>query len=411
MIHLLQTGDLHLGKIFYGNSLFEDQKFVLKQLIDKVSEAKEKEPYNAIIISGDIYDRSIPPTEAIEIFDDFLIELHKIDANLKILIISGNHDSATRLSFGTKFLEKQNIHFCTNPENCTTPIIITGNNFKENDKDAICFYQIPFLNSGSLYSEEKNQRLINQQELISEAINRIKIQHESNSKTKNLPMALNAHLFTLGSISSESERTFLGNAEFINKEIFEDFIYVALGHLHKKQKVCENCFYSGSPLAYSFDEANLQKVFLDIKIDTQKKESSSKIKINEIEISPLHKVQKLTGKFEDFYRMTKDSEFYKYKNDYLEITCTDEILIENPVARLRENFPFILSIKQQAFFNQEKNKTSLEKKEVLLQNQNLDSSKLFIEFVKDVESTDNIEEWESTNSLFCKIAKSVLEEE
>ena len=126
---------------------------------------------------------------------------------------------------------------------------------------------------------------------------------------------------------------------------------------------------------------------------------------------PLHKVQKLTGKFEDFYRMTKDSEFYKYKNDYLEITCTDEILIENPVARLRENFPFILSIKQQAFFTQEKTKTSLEKKEILLQNQNLDNSKLFIEFVKDVESTDNIEEWESTNSLFCKIAKSVLEEE
>ena len=90
--------------------------------------------------------------------------------NLKILIISGNHDSATRLSFGTKFLEKQNIYFCTNPENCTLPIIITGNNFKENDKDAICFYQIPFVNSGSLYSEEKNQRLINQQELISEAI-------------------------------------------------------------------------------------------------------------------------------------------------------------------------------------------------------------------------------------------------
>ncbi|MBQ1198378.1 MAG: exonuclease subunit SbcD [Spirochaetaceae bacterium] len=227
MIHLLQTGDLHLGKIFYGFSLIEDQKFMLNQLIKTISEAKKQNPYQAVIITGDIYDRSVPPTDAIELFDEFLIELHQIDKDLKILLIPGNHDSAGRLSFGTRFLESQNIFICTNPENIENPVFIEGSEFSSNKNDGIYFYQIPFLSSGSLFSKDKNQRLTTQEELINEAISRIKIFHE-NSKYKNLPMGLNAHLFTLGGTSCDSERHFIGNAELINKNVFEDFSYVAL---------------------------------------------------------------------------------------------------------------------------------------------------------------------------------------
>ncbi len=409
MIHLLQTGDLHLGKFFYGTSLIEDQKAVLNQLIKTVTDAKKQNPYHAVIITGDIYDRSIPQIDAIELFDEFLFELHKIDENLKILIISGNHDSNTRLSFGTKFFEKQNIFFCTNPEDSVNPVIIKGSDFSKNPQDVIYFYQLPFLTSGSLFSSDKNQRLTTQEELINEAIKRITSHHFGNDNTKELPMGLNAHLFTLGSVASESERIFIGNAELVNKKVFEDFSYVALGHLHKKQKVSDKIFYAGSPLAYSFDEANSQKSFLDIQIDFSKKTS---LNIEEIEILPLHKVSKLKGKFEDFFRCTKDenNEIFKNKNDYLEITCTDEILIENPVARLREIFPNILSIKQEAISKQQEKTSYTEKKELLNKSENIDNEKIFEEFLKDVENPENMIEWESTKNLFCKTAKSLLEE-
>ena len=409
MIHLLQTGDLHLGKIFYGISLIQDQKVMLNQLIKVVEEAKKSNPYNAVIITGDIYDRSVPPTEAIEIFDEFLIELHKIDKDLKILLIPGNHDSAGRLSFGTRFLESQNIFICTNPEKIENPVLIKGSEFSTNENDEICFYQIPFLTSGSLCNRENNQRLTSQSDLIEEAILRIKNFHQ-NSEYKNLPMGLNAHLFTLGSTPSDSERHFIGNTELINKEIFSDFSYVALGHLHKKQKVTENCFYAGSPLAYSFDEANSKKSFLDIQIDTSKK--TNQVETKEIEIKPEHKVVKLSGKFEDFYRFSNDetSEFFEYKNDYIEITCTDNILIENPVARLKDNFPNILSIKQEAILKKQTAKSNSEKKVLLNQKENMDSEKIFIEFVKDVDNFENEKDWETTIKLFCKIEKSLQEE-
>ena len=410
MIHLLQTGDLHLGKIFYGFSLIEDQKFMLNQLIKTVSEAKKQNPYQAVIITGDIYDRSVPPTEAIELFDEFLIELHQIDKDLKILLIPGNHDSAGRLSFGTRFLESQNIFICTNPENIENPVFIEGNEFSSNKNDGIYFYQIPFLSSGSLFSKDKNQRLTTQEELINEAISRIKIFHE-NSKYKNLPMGLNAHLFTLGGTSCDSERHFIGNAELINKNVFEDFSYVALGHLHKKQKVSENIFYAGSPLAYSFDEANLEKSFLDITIDFSKE--TSKVETKEIEINPLHKVTKLSGKFEEFidYAKNENSEFYKFKNDFLEITCTDEILVENPVARLRDIFPNILSVKQEVIIKNQNKISNTEKKLLLNNEQNFNSEKIFMEFVKDVENVEDENEWESTKKLFCKIEKTICKDE
>ena len=196
----------------------------------------------------------------------------------------------------------------------------------------------------------------------------------------------------------------------INKEIFSDFSYVALGHLHKKQKVSENCFYAGSPLAYSFDEANSKKSFLDITIDTSKK--TNQVETKEIEIKPEHKVVKLSGKFEDFYRCSNDetSEFFEYKNDYIEITCTDNILIENPVARLKDNFPNILSIKQEAILKKQTEKSNSEKKVLLNQKENMDSEKIFIEFVKDVDNFENEKDWETTIKLFCKIKKSLQEE-
>ena len=267
-------------------------------------------------------------------------------------------------------------------------------------------YQIPFLTSGSLCDRENNQRLTSQSELIEEAISRIKNFHQ-NSEYKNFAMGLNSHLFTLGSTPSDSERHFIGNTELINKEVFSDFTYVALGHLHKKQKVTDNCFYAGSPLAYAFDEANAKKSFLDITIDTSKK--TDQIITKEIPIKPEHKVVKLSGKFDDFYKFSNDesSEYFEYKNDYIEITCTDNILIENPVARLKENFPNILSIKQEAILKKQSEKSNSEKNVLLNQKENMDSKKIFIEFVKDVDNFENEKDWESTIKLFCEIEKTV----
>lgn len=406
MIRILQTGDLHLGKYFYGVSLLQDQKNVLDQIISILSKNyNTKDEYNALIITGDVFDKTVPPADAVELFDSFLTQLHNQFAQLPVFIISGNHDSATRLSYCAKFLSAQNIYLVTNPEDCTKPVIIQGS-----EKERIAIYQIPFLNSGSL-TDNSEKRLSSQQELLSEAINRITSFHQSNSETKDLKAILNAHLFTLGGISSESERVFIGNAELVDKSLFSFFTYTALGHLHKSQKVSDSCFYAGSPLAYSFDEANTEKSFLNIQINLST--LFPEIEVQTIPILPLHKVTKLSGNFEKFYSLTDETkkEIEKYKNDFIEITCTDNILIENPAALLRKNFPNLLSIKQEILFKSSKTE-SIQKKRELLENSNdIQITQIFDSFINDVEPQTSEKDWLDCKNIFEETSKQIEQEQ
>ena len=354
---ILQSGDLHLGKLFSDFSLIDDQKYVLDQLIEELNLAKSKnEPYDVLLLCGDIYDRAIPPVEACQLFSSFLTKLNKNQPELPILIISGNHDSANRLSFASELLKSQNIFIVTSPNQIEKPICIKNTEF----------FLIPFLNAGSISMpcppcppaqieqieqieqneasekcEAKNTDAItSQSEMLKVAVEIIK-----NAKDNSKCSVVMAHLFAAGSVTSDSERTIWGNAEQVDSHLFDDFTYTALGHLHRYQKAGK-AFYSGSPLVYSFDECKNEKCFLKIEFDDTISTKATP-QVTPIFIKPLRKAVRLAGNFNDFFIGTKYDEFC---DCYCEISIDNEEIVENPVMLLKNKFKYLLSFKQDKAF-------------------------------------------------------------
>lgn len=381
---ILHSGDLHLGKTLHEMSLLDDQKHMLNQLHLTI----EKGDYAALILAGDIYDRTVPPSDAVELFSSFLTKIRKTKPSTEIFIIPGNHDSPQRLGFAQSLLQNQGIHIISNPEKSFEPIILTKNNEK------LALYLLPFLAPGALKStkdtnkkefsieqelnftsdeNDSNEKLLyTQQDLLLEASKRF------SATIKDIPSVLVAHLFTLSGLDSASERLFLGTAEKINPQIFDFFTYIALGHLHKSQKITERMYYAGSPLAYSFDESGFEKNFLDVDIDCTTKPWP--IQVKKIPVKPLHRVIRLQGKFNEFY---SSNSFNEYSEDYLEIQLLDQDLINNPINLLRQKFPYILSIKQ-GFFEQ--NTSELREISIKLE-ENRDPISDFNQFQQDLYQT------------------------
>ncbi len=400
MLNILQTGDLHLGKILYEYSLIEDQKHMLNSLLQELHSFH----YDALIIAGDIYDRSIPTLEAVSTFDDFLASINTQFPSLSVCIISGNHDSQMRLGYASRFLRSLNIHICTNPNDSDTPVILQG---KDGSKAAL--YQIPFLQAGSLKAEN-GELLKSQEDLMEAVVHRIQANHkklqQSSKEYETLFAIANCHVFTLKGDSCDSERLFLGNAELINPSIFKPFLYTAIGHLHKNQKVTNNAYYAGAPLAYSFSEAKIDKCFLRIELDTSE---NKEINVSPIPITPLRKLVQIEASFEEFSKMKE------YSNDFIEFTCTDIIPIENVASILRKTFPYILSIKQKAITNAYKNsEVSIEKKRTLFEKKEaLPIRDILCSFLQDIgaieeENPSIIDgEWKDSIDIFVKTAKDI----
>ena len=424
MLTLLQTGDLHLGKIFYEHSLIEDQAFMLDALYKELTQ----NAYDALLISGDIYDRAVPPPEAVSLFDDFLTRVHAVCPALCICIISGNHDSSQRLAFGCELFKSHNIHICTEAEKCTQPVFLKN----AAGITEAALYALPFLHSASLQTEEGTP-LRNQEDLIKEAVCRIKKAHtelrESRKDFEQLPALLLCHVFTTGAQSGGSERIFAGTAELTEAGVFSFFNYTAAGHIHKTQKIRDNLWYAGSPLAYSFDEgisvsfeqkdkktrdngikSGRQKNFLRIELDFTK--STGCPAVEPIPVRPLRNVVKIYGNFEDIF---KGNLYDEYVNDYIEFNYTDSCIIENAALRLRERFPFLLSVKKAAPLIQPAFQTESEHKKRLLENtDSLSVHDILYAFLQDAglipESADSaykkaVKEWEAEAELFVQTEK------
>lgn len=450
----LQTGDLHLGKFFYEYPLLEDQKHVLKLLIDELkAEQDAGAPYDALVIAGDVYDRSLPPADAVLVFSDFLAEVVKTFAELHVLIIPGNHDSAIRLSYAQQILEKQRIHIRTDLSRIDEPVII---------KDA-AFYLMPFLQPASLsitekaekqpeaapakaekpvlaenpskeqqnlmfdfetadgaqsdeaqtaaepasattqattaaaQSERKETYLMSQAALAEEALKRINL-----AKNKDIANILVAHLFAAGSVESDSERVIWGTAEQVDASLFKDFAYTALGHLHRYQKAAAHTFYSGSPLAYSFSESSgtgADKVFLRVEI-----KKGAEPSVTAIPIKPLHRVVSLKGSFDEFLN---SKTYDEYKDCFLEIESTEDTIVENPVMLLRKKFPLLLSFKQDNAF-EKISSAEMAGRRSDISSENLSINRQFGLFLKEIHG--NFDGDETEKSLFDELFAKMKEE-
>jgi exonuclease SbcD len=350
----LHTADLHLGKVFHEHSLIEDQRYMTDRLAEILSDAS----FAALLIAGDVYDRSIPPPEAVSLFSAFLGKVKARRPDIAVLILPGNHDSSSRLGFGRELFAELGVHFAAAPEDAFRPVMVNADRAGKVEKCA--FFLLPFLNPGSLRAQitgekdEEAEPIRSHSRLAEEAAARLESARREALAARADYAVLGAHLFTSGGAESGSERVFLGTAERVPPDLFAPFDYTALGHLHRFQKAAERAWYSGSPLAYSFEEAKYEKFFLSVELEPDTISAGthgSVLNLEPIPVRPLRKLRSLRGSFDYFFRDEADDPVLKEaENDYIEAVLTDAGLTENPLVLLRRRFPWILSVKQEAAF-------------------------------------------------------------
>ena len=320
-MRLLHTADLHLGKVLHEQSLLDDQAHVL----DQIAAELETGAYDLFIIAGDVFDRSVPPPEAVTLWDDFLNRVSGNNPGLHTVVVSGNHDGAQRLAFASRFLGSHRIHLRTNPATLDQPLTLALDG-REWD-----VFAVPFLQAGTLGAnrdEGEPALLRSQRDLWQEAVARL-----ASARRPGVPSVLVTHLFTLGGDESDSERLFVGEAEQIPASWLTGWDYVALGHLHRAQEPAPGVRYSGSPLAYSFSEAGQDKVAWKWDEGT----------ITPFPLKPKRPLTRLAGSFDEFAR---GGGYDQYKDHWLELTLTDPALVPGPLQRLRPRFPGLLSLVQ-----------------------------------------------------------------
>lgn len=317
---LMHLSDLHLGKRVNEFSMLEDQTYILNKIIHIIDE----EQPSAIILAGDIYDKPIPPAEAVELFDDFLYKLSQRELN--VFIISGNHDSAERIAFGSRLFDKAGIYLSPVYNGNISPIELSD------DFGKINIYMLPFIKPVHVRRFFPDEEISSYTDAMSIVINNMHIDTDSRN-------ILVTHQFVTGSSRTESEDISVGGSDNVDSSVFKDFDYVALGHIHRSQSCgSEYIRYCGTPLKYSFSEANDTKsiTVIDIK-------EKGNIELDFIPLTPLHDMVEIKGKYNDI--MLKD--FYEgstLKNDYLHITLTDEDDIQDVITKLRVVYKNIMKL-------------------------------------------------------------------
>lgn len=324
-MRFLHISDLHLGKVLNEFSMIEDQRDVLLQIISMAEEKK----VDGILMAGDIYDRSIPSVEAVQLFDWFLCELE--ERTLEVYIISGNHDSKERLCFGNKIFDKKQIYMQGNVGK-QIPYIQ-----KEDDYGIVRIYLLPFfriaegkklfgLEHGSTYEDILKCML--EETKIDVSVRNILVSHLFFSSAKEAVQTCDSEL----ALS-------VGGVSFVPVELVKDFDYVALGHLHGPQKVSsERIRYAGSPLKYSFSEEFHKKsaVLLELK-------EKGDITIEALPLKPLHDMRRIKGECKVL--MSEEVAGLCDRNDYVSITLTDQEEILEPAALLRTVYPNLMQIR------------------------------------------------------------------
>lgn len=318
---LFHLSDLHIGKRVNEFSMIEDQKYILTQILY----AADQEKPDGILISGDVYDRTIPTAEAVQVFDAFLTRLS--EQKIPAFIISGNHDSAERLAFGSSLMGKSGIYFSK---------VYDGTVEKIPMQDAygtVWIYLLPFLRPSTI-----RHALPERAEEVQSAADAVRIALEQTKIDEKERNVLLAHQFVTGAKRCDAEELQVGDVDQIPAELFALFEYVALGHIHSPQKVGrETVRYCGAPLKYSFSEAGQEKSITVVEL----KEKGS-VDLRTIPLKPLHDLRKIHG---TYLEVTAKS-FYENRDceDYLQVTLTDEEDVPDGMAKLRTIYPNLMRL-------------------------------------------------------------------
>ena len=316
---LIHLSDLHIGKRVNEISMLEDQKYILSSILMIIDEEKP----DVVLIAGDVYDKSVPSTEAVGLFDEFLVSLanHRIPT----LIISGNHDSAERLSFGNRLLGSSGIHICPVYQGEIEPITLSDASGDVN------FWLLPFVKPAHVKRYYPDEGIESYTDACRVAIEQMDIDPAARN-------VLVTHQFVTGAATCSSEEISVGGSDNVNASVFDVFDYVALGHIHGPQNIGSNRIrYCGTPLKYSISEEFHHKSVTIVHLG-QKGELALELR----PLSPLRDMRTIRGAFEtltsrDFYEGTA-------MDDYLQVILTDEEDISEAMGRLRAIYPNIMSM-------------------------------------------------------------------
>ncbi len=310
-MRLIHLSDLHLGKRVNEFSMLEDQAYILKQILTIIDAEKP----HAVLLAGDIYDKAVPPTEAVELFDEFLVGLAR--RGLEVFVISGNHDSPERIAFGSRIMDASGIHLAPVYGGRVLPTSL------EDEYGPVDVYMLPFLKPAQVRRFFEGAELSTYTEAVSRAIQSMDI----DQKRRNV---LVTHQFVTGARRSESEELSVGGADNVDAGVFAAFDYVALGHLHTPQNCgTDRIRYCGTPLKYSFSEARDAKSVTVVELGEK-----GALSCRTAPLTPLHDLVELKGTYEDltlkaFYENTS------WQEDYVHITLTDEEDVPDAVGKLR----------------------------------------------------------------------------
>ena len=328
---IFHISDLHIGKQLHYYNLCENQLRILKQIVEK---AKQEQP-SAIMIAGDIYDKSIPSAEAYMIFNQFLMDLSEIKPSIPILIIAGNHDSADRLNYASSCLEKHHIYISVLPpqkeDEFLKKIVL------EDEHGEVNFYLLPFTKPSYVRHLFEAGVISTYDTAISALIKREKIDYNQRN------ILISHQFYISGSTvpeTCESEQVYIsvGGIDSVEVSHIKNFDYVALGHLHGQQHIGEkHIIYSGTPLKYSISEEKHAKCIVMITIG----EKNSEIRIDKLPLCPEQEVRKLKGTLREIIEFAEENNCH----DYVSITLTDETELYRPKDQLEEHYDHILEVR------------------------------------------------------------------
>lgn len=378
-LKFIHTADWHLGKLVHGVYMTENQREVLEQFVAIVAEEKP----DAVVIAGDLYDRSVPPTDAVELLDDILFKIN-VELKTPVVAISGNHDSAERLSFGSSWYKHSQFYLSGRLANSFKPVQVNGVNF----------YLVPYAEPGVVRQLLGDDSIHSHHDAMKTLIGKME-----ETLNPNEPNVLVGHAFVLGGKTSDSERVLsVGGSGCVGAELFEPFSYTALGHLHSPEAINHNKVkYSGSLLKYSFSEAKQQKFISIIEMD-----ENGGFSHRYRSLTPTHDMRELEGYLEELL----DPHFYEKEklNDYLKITLLDEGALLDPINKLRQVYPNVLHLERKIDVTDMKKKQNIN----AIQGEKKSELDMFEQFYKEMTTAEFTPD---KKQVMANVIEKVLKEE
>ncbi|UGY94846.1 exonuclease SbcCD subunit D [Streptomyces gobiensis] len=321
-MRLLHTSDWHLGRSFHRVSLLATQESFIDHLIATVREQR----VDAVLVAGDIYDRAVPPLAAVDLFDD---ALHRLSAQgVPAIMISGNHDSARRLGVGARLIGQAGIHLRTDPAGCATPVVLAD------DHGEVAFYGLPYLEP-ALVRDHFGAERAGHPAVLGAAMDRVRADlADRPAGTRSVVLA---HAFVTGGEPSDSERDItVGGVASVPATVFDGVHYTALGHLHGCQTITDRVRYSGSPLAYSFSEAQHRKSMWLVDLG-----ACGQVHAERVDCPVPRPLARIRGRLAE---LLADPGLERHEECWVEATLTDPVRPAEPMARLAARFPHVLSL-------------------------------------------------------------------